>query len=227
MNVTLREKIMQIESERQRLAKSVKKMEKRDERFDDDINHEKDMRKKFERELADSRAKELEYQELIERLMAQVPELESQITELSEKAAKTQNLLTEREEDLRAMKAELEKREHRLIKAERVANVLEVARQDIIHESDKEKLDMYYNLAAVYAREGKYEEAEQQYLHALRINPMDADVHYNLGILYDDELKSPEKAVSHYRRYLSLNPHGPDADEVRNWLMKLEMGKKH
>jgi tetratricopeptide (TPR) repeat protein len=226
LNVTLREKIVQIESERQRLAKSEKKLLQRDERFEDDIDHEKNLRQKAETDIADARARELEYQELIERLMAQVPQLEAQIMELTEKYDETQRRLYDREEDLLALKSELEKREHRLIKAERVAEVLESAREDVLHDSDKEKLDMHYNMAAVYAREGKYEAAEQEYLHALRLNPTDADVHYNLGILYDDELKSSTKAAVHYRRYLKLNPHGPDADQVRNWLMKLEMKKK-
>jgi len=226
-NVTLREKIVQVESERQRLAKSEKKLLKRDDSFDDEISHEKNLRQKAETELSDARARELEYQELIERLMAQVPQLEAQISELSKKMMDTSNRLSDREEDLMAMKSELEKREHRLIKAERVAEVLESAREDVLHASDKEKLDMHYNMAAVYAREGKYGAAEQEYLHALRLNPTDADVHYNLGILYDDELKSSTKAIVHYRRYLKLKPHGPDADQVRNWLMKLEMQSKH
>jgi len=226
VNVKLREKIVQIESERQRLAKSEKKLLKRDDRFDDEIGHEKNLRQKAETELSEARAREIEYQELIERLMAQVPQLEAQIAELSDKLAETNERLLDREEDLLAIKAELEKREHRLIKAERVAEVLENAREDVLHASDKEKLDMHYNMAAVYAREGKYEAAEQEYLRALQLNPTDADVHYNLGILYDDELKSPAKAIVHYRRYLKLSPHGPDADQVRNWLMKLEMKKK-
>ncbi len=226
VNIKLREKIVQIESERQRLSKSEKNLLKRDGRFDDEIDHEKNLRQKAESDIADARAREVEYQELIERLMAQVPQLEAQITELTDKYAETRSRLSDREEDLLAMKAELEKREHRLIKAERVAEVLESAREDVLHASDKEKLDMHYNMAAVYAREGKYDAAEQEYLHALRLNPTDADVHYNLGILYEDELKSSTKAIVHYRRYLKLNPHGPDADKVRNWLMKLEMKKK-
>jgi len=78
-------------------------------------------------------------------------------------------------------------------------------------------------MASVYARDGKFAEAENEYLQALRIDPTDADVHYNLGILYDDEMKQPEKAMVHYRRYLQLNPHGPDADQIRNWLMRIEM----
>ncbi len=226
VNVTLREKLVQIEGERQRLDKQLKKLEKRDERFDDEIGHEKDLRLKAETELTDARAREVEYQDLIERMMAQVPQLEKQIVEQDEENRKLKQELTDKNEDLRAMTVELEKREHRLIKAERVAEVLESAREDVLRASDREKLDMHYNMAAVYAREGKFSEAEQEYLHALRLDPTDADVHYNLGILYDDELKSPAKAVVHYRRYLKLSPHGPDADQVRNWLMKLEMKMK-
>lgn len=226
VNVALREKVVQIENERQRLAKANKKLERRDARYDDEIEHEKELRRKAETELADARAREAEYKELIERLMAQVPKLEKQVTELEDEMHRLEQELTDREEDLRAMKVELEKREHRLIKAERVAEVLESAREDVLHASDREKLDMHYNMAAVYAREGKFEQAEREYLRALRLDPTDADVHYNLGILYDDELNASTKAAVHYRRYLKLNPHGPDADQVRDWLMKLEM-KKH
>jgi chromosome segregation ATPase len=226
VNVTLREKLVQVEAERQRLAKAIKKLEDRDERFDDDIAHEEDLRKKAEVELADARSREVEYQELIEKLTTQVPALEQQVAALEDAGTKLQEELVDRQEDLQALKVELEKREHRLIKAERVAEVLESAREDVLHASDREKLDMHYNMAAVYAREGKFDEAEQEYLHALQLDPTDADVHYNLGILYDDELKSPAKAVVHYRRYLKLNPHGPDADQVRDWLMKLEMKMK-
>jgi chromosome segregation ATPase len=226
INVTFREKLMQVESERQRLAKSLKKLEKRDASYDDEIAHENEIRRKAETELADARSREVEYQELIERLTAKVPQLEKQVSGLEDGSETLKSALVESEENLRALKMELEKREHRLSKALRVAEVLESAREDVLHASDKEKLDMHYNMAAVYAREGKFEEAEQKYLHALRLNPLDADVHYNLGILYDDELNSPVKAVVHYRRYLKLNPHGAEADQVRDWLMKIEMKMK-
>ncbi|MBT3191638.1 MAG: tetratricopeptide repeat protein [Verrucomicrobia bacterium] len=226
VNEVFRDKLKQIEGERQRLAKSVKKLEKRDGAYDDEIAHEQKMRQDADTALADARAREVEYQGLIERLTAQVPQLEKQLAAVEDGSRKLQQTLVDREEDLRALKIELEKREHRLIKAERVAEVLEGAREDILHASDKEKLDMHYNVAAVYAREGKFVEAEQEYLHALRLDPLDADVHYNLGILYDDELNSPVKAGVHYRRYLKLNPHGMEADQVRDWLMKLEMKMK-
>ena len=67
-------------------------------------------------------------------------------------------------------------------------------------------------------------EAEQEYLKALRIDPTDAFCHYNLGILYDDELGSKRRAAMHYRRYLLLAPYSPDVDHGQEWLNRLEMG---
>jgi tetratricopeptide (TPR) repeat protein len=73
-------------------------------------------------------------------------------------------------------------------------------------------------------REGRYRDAEEAYLKALEESPNDPDVHYNLGILYDDHLKNDEKAALHYRKYLKLNPYGQDVDQVKSWLMQLEVG---
>jgi len=59
----------------------------------------------------------------------------------------------------------------------------------------------YYNsLGALYDNQGKLEEAEQQYLEALRINPNDALAHYNLGDLY---LRRGRiiGAIKHFRAY--------------------------
>jgi tetratricopeptide (TPR) repeat protein len=131
--------------------------------------------------------------------------------------------LLQREEEVASLQVELEKREHRLARAERVADVLEQTRSEVEQAQQMQRLNMHYNMASVYAREGRFAEAEYEYLQALRLDPSDADVHYNLGILYDDQLEQPEKALLHYRRYLQLNPHGEDADSVRNWVMRLEM----
>jgi len=66
-------------------------------------------------------------------------------------------------------------------------------------------------------------EAERLYGEALKRTPKDALIHYNLGALYSDYLKNPEKAIYHYRRYLDLNPRARDAAQVRSWLVELEI----
>ncbi len=223
INAMLREKMLEVEADRQRLSQVVAQASDRDVQQAKVIAGQSKARETAEAALAEALAREGEYQELLERLVPQVAELEQQVTALVQERLELTNRLRARDEDLQTLKVELERREHRLEKAERVAEVLERARVEVMQAGDREKLNMHYNMAAVYAREGKFAEAEREYLQALRIDPTDADVHYNLGILYDDELKQPEKATVHYRRYLQLTPHGPDADRVRNWLMKLDM----
>lgn len=223
INSMLREKMLEVEADRQRLAKLAEDAARTESVQAKTIETHTARLAEMDKALTEAQAREAEYKELIERLVPQVEALEQQITALAQERQDLTSRLLQRDEDLQALKVELERREHRLAKAERVADVLEKARTEVLRAGDREKLNMHYNMASVYARDGKFADAENEYLQALRIDPTDADVHYNLGILYDDEMKQPEKAMVHYRRYLQLNPHGPDADHVRNWLMKIEM----
>jgi hypothetical protein len=70
---------------------------------------------------------------------------------------------------------------------------------------------------------GKARDAEKIYLQVLKNTPKDPRVHYNLGILYSDYLKNPDKAAYHFHKYLDLSPTAPDADKVRSWLVELDM----
>ena len=223
INSMLREKMLEVEADRQRLAKLAEDAASAESVQVKTIESHTARLAEMDKALTEAQVRETEYKELIERLVPQVEALEQQITALTQERQDLTNRLLQRDEDLQSLKVELERREHRLAKAERVADVLEKARTEVLRAGDNEKLNMHYNMASVYARDGKFAEAENEYLQALRIDPTDADVHYNLGILYDDEMKQPEKAMVHYRRYLQLNPHGPDADQIRNWLMRIEM----
>jgi len=90
--------------------------------------------------------------------------------------------------------------------------------------SDRERRDMHYNMAVVYAKEGRYIEAEAEYLRALRIDPSDAVVHYNLGILYDDELNDPGRR-SCTTGIPETQSACSDVDAVKGWLLKIETGQ--
>jgi tetratricopeptide (TPR) repeat protein len=65
-------------------------------------------------------------------------------------------------------------------------------------------------------------EAEKLYLKALKQEPDNPLVCYNMGILYGDYLKNSGKAIKYYRRYLDLSPKAPDAAIVRTWIADLE-----
>jgi len=68
----------------------------------------------------------------------------------------------------------------------------------------------HYNLGVLYTKQGKREEAEQQYLETLRINPNDPEAHYSLGILYTKQGKR-EEAEQQYLETLRINPNHADA----------------
>ena len=66
-------------------------------------------------------------------------------------------------------------------------------------------------------------DAKREYLKCLKIDPKDAGVLYNLGILYDDKLNDNRKAAYYYRRFLKYRPMGEDAIQVRRWLTDIEL----
>jgi len=88
----------------------------------------------------------------------------------------------------------------------------------ILVANRRERASMYYNMGCVYHAAGQAEHAEEAFLHAVRLNPSDAGAHYNLGILYEEELRMPERARQHYETFLRLAPDDEDADRVYEWL---------
>jgi len=85
----------------------------------------------------------------------------------------------------------------------------------------RERRNSHYNMGYVYKVCRQYKRAEQEFLKALELDPDDAGIHYNLGILYEDDLKNRIEARKHYERFLELAPHDPDAPTVREWLSLL------
>ena len=131
--------------------------------------------------------------------------------------------LSLRDQQLFALQVELDRREYRLAKAQKMADLLAKTRTEVLQSNNREKLDMHYNMAVIYSKEGRSRDAEAEYLKALRIDPSDADIHYNLGILYDQDLKNPKRAMMHYRRYLAIRPSAADVDQVKSWIVELDM----
>jgi len=74
--------------------------------------------------------------------------------------------------------------------------------------------------------DGNFLRAIALYESALDDSPRTADVHYRLALLYDDKMHDPLHALHHFKRYLTLAPAGPHANEVKNFMKKdeLELG---
>jgi tetratricopeptide (TPR) repeat protein len=145
-------------------------------------------------------------------------------------AGEAQNILSTMHEQIDTLKtknAELEKlltsTKGSELEAKRKADAEKALEQDTLRKTNKERLDMHYNLAVVYSKNGMYKDAEREYLKCLDIDPKDAGVHYNLGLLYDDKLNKNNKAMWHYKKYLQFVPKGNDTYKVRQWLTDIEL----
>ena len=73
------------------------------------------------------------------------------------------------------------------------------------------------------AADGDYLRAINLYESALDDSPRCADIHYKLALLYDDKMNDPLNALHHYKRYLTLNPNGSRAAEVKNFMKRDEV----
>lgn len=123
----------------------------------------------------------------------------------------------------KAILEKLRKAEESALDAKRKARAAEKIPEELKVKLDKERVDMHFNLAVVYEKNGLYRDAEREYLKCLSIDPSDSGVHYNLGILYDDKLNMNDKAMNHYYKFLALRPMGETAERVRDWITKLEL----
>ncbi|GAG26277.1 unnamed protein product, partial [marine sediment metagenome] len=95
-------------------------------------------------------------------------------------------------------------------------------RLDLVSQEDeqsrKEASKFHYNAGLTYDQNQQFELALIEYEKALEAAPDDADVHYNLAILYDEYLLDKRKAIEHYYAYLRLCPDARDAVKVSYWI---------
>ncbi len=210
-NAELRTKLSDLQNEKEKVIKELREVES-----------EVAAKSELEAEMAGVTDETAKQKAVIHKLLERIPELEEELAETQSRERVQSAELSQRERELRALKAELDKREERLKKAERVAALLAKTQTEVQFVGTTRQRDVHYNMGVVFANRGQFKEAEREYLRALRLDPADADTHYNLGVLYEQSLKEYRKAASHYRRYLKLRPDAEDANEVRIWITLCE-----
>ena len=130
-------------------------------------------------------------------------------------------------EDIHLVKLWVREAEHALAevskaeadKTDRIAALMETLEPVGVDESLSKQRDFHIRKGGALASNGQFRKAIAEYEQALELDPHHADIHYNLGVIYDDELQENEKAVQHYRKYLELRPRAADSDLVRSWMM--------
>jgi LysM repeat protein len=73
------------------------------------------------------------------------------------------------------------------------------------------------------ASQGDYLDAISLYETALDGTARSAEIHYKLALLYDDKMNDPLNALHHFKRYLTLNPNGARAGEVKGFMKRDEV----
>lgn len=210
-NAELRSKLSNLESEKEKVVKELR-----------EVASEVAAKADLEAEMASVSGETSKQKAIIRKLLERIPELEQELADTQSRERDQSAELSQRQRELRALKVELDKREERLKKAERVAALLAKTRTEVQFVGTSRQRDVHYNMGVVFANRGQFKDAEREYLRALRLDSADADTHYNLAVLYDQSLKKYRKAVSHYRRYLKLRPDAPDANEVHIWITMCE-----
>ena len=78
----------------------------------------------------------------------------------------------------------------------------------------------FFDLGNVLDETGRLAEAVEAYKSALRFAPTYADAHYNLALAYE-RLKSPRKALAHWRAYVKLDAVGPWSLHAKQQIAKI------
>ena len=102
---------------------------------------------------------------------------------------------------LETKKKQLEDREAEFKARKTAFDKAEKKMQAQYKQQSEDLVKYHYNRALSYDRAQKYKEAVEEYKKVLEIAPLDADTHYNLAVIYDEELEEYQKAVQHYRKY--------------------------
>lgn len=86
--------------------------------------------------------------------------------------------------------------------------------------------DRQYNTAVELIEEGRFRQAEEALLKVLALFPKDRDALYNLGVLYENCMSEPAKALSCYVKYLEVDKTSEVAWQVQEWVQELKERKK-
>lgn len=104
----------------------------------------------------------------------------------------------------------------------------EESQQEIVLLQDTlkdERARLYQELGTAYTQGRLFDLAIEAYLKSLDFNPRNAQVHYNLGLLYKHSQDNTKKALYHLKKYLQFSPEAKNKKEVE-YLIRLLSNKQ-
>lgn len=95
--------------------------------------------------------------------------------------------------------------------------------EDILNEIlqiGSESLNVFNSLGVLYRKKGDFETSLKQYRRALRINPEEPFIHYNIGRVYLD-MKESQKAKEYFENAVKFDP---DFEQAKQVINAIELG---
>jgi len=87
----------------------------------------------------------------------------------------------------------------------------------------KDSAVVHYNLGVIHTQRQEYTDAVTEFSKVLDLNPTDPATHYNLGIIYSEYFNNRQKAIMHFKRYLSgATPTDRDLDHAKKYILTWE-----
>jgi len=83
-------------------------------------------------------------------------------------------------------------------------------------------LQALVNLANVLSMQGDFKNSVKMFNDVLKLNPDHINTHYNLGLIYMNNLNQPEEALFHFKRVLQINPNIAQARNVEGIIRNLQ-----
>lgn len=102
---------------------------------------------------------------------------------------------------------------------EKVEDAEEILNEILQISSDS--LNVFNSLGVLYRRKGDFKTSLRHYTRALRINPEEPYIHYNIGRVYLD-MKNHEKAREFFEKAIKIDPGFEQAKQV---LQAIDLGK--
>jgi Tfp pilus assembly protein PilF len=87
-------------------------------------------------------------------------------------------------------------------------------------DTNNRNIEAYNQLGMLYRRHGHLEEARFIYEEALKLDPDNTHLHWNLAILYDRYLPNPHKSLQHYQRYRQITR--SEDPRLLAWIVELQ-----
>jgi Tfp pilus assembly protein PilF len=75
-----------------------------------------------------------------------------------------------------------------------------------------------FSFALALRKAGYFLDSAQEFERVLSASPDDASAHLALANLYAEQFHQPQAARQHYLRVLAIDPHNPQATDIRFWL---------